>query len=274
MGFLIGGLVIAVVGVILWIVMGKRAGKAAVLDLTDTSRVSDVNENYESTVNSMGANNFTHFCEVKGQAHADSPLKSDLAEADCVYFSSKVVHEYKVKERRKDANGNYQTKWVNKTETVSENSQWANGWGVKDDSGFIAVNAAKSELHTEQLFSNFEQGEPNQNGGLNVKIGNFSLGIGGGNNDYKTIGYRYTETGIKLGSNLYVLGDANDRDGSLVISKPTDKKQPFIVSTKSEDELMSGLGSAVKGFKIGAFACWGVGGILAVVGLLKIAGVM
>ncbi|MCH2235138.1 MAG: E3 ubiquitin ligase family protein [Crocinitomicaceae bacterium] len=273
MGLIIGGLVVAVVGVILWIVMGKRAGKAAVLDLTDTSRVTDVNENYQSTLNSMGPNSFTHFCEVKGQAHADDPLKSDLAEAECVYFSSKVVHEYKVKERRKDSNGNYQTKWVNKSETVSENSQWANGWGVKDDTGFIAVNAAKSEIHTEQLFSNFEQGEPGSNGGLNVKIGNFSLGIGG-NNDYKTIGYRYSEEGIKVGSNLYVLGDANDRDGNLIVSKPIDKKQPFIVSTKSEDELMSGLGSAVKGFKIGAFAAWGVGGILVVVGILKLVGAM
>lgn len=272
MGFLIGGFVVAVVGVVLWIVMGKKAGKAAILDLTETSKVSEVEENYNSMVSSMGNGSFTHFCEIKGVAHADNPLKSDLSEEDVVYYSTKVVHEYKVKERRKDSNGNYQTKWVNKTETVSENSQWADGWGVKDDSGFVPINASKAELHTQQLFSNFEQGNPSDNGGLKLKIGNFSLGVGG-NTDYKTIGYRYTEEGIRLNTNLYVLGEANDRDGQLLISKPNDK-QPFIVSTKSEDELQSGLGSSIKGLKIGAFACWGAGAVLAIVGIMKMVGIM
>ena len=274
MGFLIGGLVVAAVGIILWVMMGKRAGKAAVLDLTDTSSVKELEENYNSMVSSMGNGNFTHFVELKGQAHVDSPLKSDLAEEDVVYFESKVVHEYKVKEKVKKSDGGYETKWVNKKETVSDNKQWADGWGLKDNTGFVSINAAKAELHKQQLFSNFEQGNPSDNGGMKLKIGNFSLGIGGGNNDYKTMGYRYTEHGIKVGTNLYVLGDANDRDGKLIVAKPQDKKQPFIVSTKSEDELLSSLGSAVNGFKYGAFACWGIGAILAVVGIMKIAGVM
>ena len=44
MGLLIGGVVLAVVGVILWIVKGKKEGTSAALELTDTSTVSEVNE--------------------------------------------------------------------------------------------------------------------------------------------------------------------------------------------------------------------------------------
>lgn len=74
MGIMIGGGVVALVGLILWIVKGKREGTSAALELTDTSTIAEVNENYNSISGSMGSGNFTHFCEIKGQAHADSPL--------------------------------------------------------------------------------------------------------------------------------------------------------------------------------------------------------
>jgi hypothetical protein len=270
MEFLIGGAVIAIVGLVLWMVMGKKAGQSAHLDLTDTSTVSEVKENYDSISESMGSGNFTHFCELKGQAHSDQPLKAEQSNEQVVYYKSEVIHKYERLENQKDSQGNMQKKWVKKTETVSENEIWADGFGVKDATGFIAINPKKSKLDTMQLHSKFEKGEPQQSG-LNIKLGGISIGLGGGsgNSSHKTIGYEYKEIGIKQGQNLYVLGDANDRDGSLIVSNPTDKKYPFLVSTKSEDELQAGLGSAIKGFKIGAFACFGIGGALLIVGLIK-----
>lgn len=273
MGFLIGGGIIAIIGVILWMVMGKKAGQSAHLALTDTSSISEINENYRSITDSLGSGSFTHFCEVKGLAHADQPLKGELSGDDVVYYKSEVIHKYERLESKKDSQGNYQKKWVKHSDVVSKNEQWAPGWGVKDDTGFISVNPTKSKLDTVQLHSKFEKGEPTQSG-LNIKLAGVSIGLGGGQSSNKTIGYEYKEIGIKVGQKMYVLGDANDRDGALVLSKPQDKKLPFIVSTKSEDELQSGLGSAIKGYKIGAYICWGIGGALAVVGLLKIVGVI
>lgn len=273
MGILIGGVVLAVVGVILWIVKGKKEGKSATLELTDTSKVSGVMETYESLKVTVGDGNFTHFCELKGKAHADSPLKSELAGVDCVYYSSKVIRKYEQREWRKDSQGNKRQQWVKKSDTVSDNVQWANGWGVKDDTGFIAIDPAKAELHAEQVHSSFEKGEPGANSALSVKIGGFSLGIGSSNPDYRLIGYEQKEMAIKMGTDLYVLGDANDREGRLQVSKPKEKGQPFIVSTKSEDELVSGIGSSIKGLKIGAFVCWGLGAVAVVAGLLQAVGV-
>jgi len=271
MGFLIGGAIIAIVGVILWMVMGKKAGQSAHLALTDTSKVSEIDENYQSITSSVGEGSFTHYCEVKGQAHADQPLQGELSGENVVYYKSEVIHKYERLENKKDSQGNMQKKWVKHSDVVSENEQWASGWGVKDDTGFIAINPKKSKLDTVQLHSKFEKGEPSQSG-LNIKLGGVSIGLGGGQSNHKTIGYEYREIGIKVGQNLYVLGDANDRDGALVMSRPQDKKLPFIVSTKSEDELQAGLGSAIKGYKIGAFVCFGLGGALAIVGVLKIVG--
>ena len=271
MGIIIAGAVVAIVGVILWVLKGKKESRSAQLELTDTSSVSEVKENYNSLNATVGDGHFTHFCELKGKAHSDSPIKSELAEVECVYYSSKVIRKYEEREWKTDSNGNRQQHWRKKSETVSDNQQWASGFGLKDDSGFIEVDPAKADLHTEKVHSSFEKGEPNQNSALSLKIGKFSLGVGSANNDYRLIGYEQVEHAIKLGSDLYILGDANDRDGRLKVSKPNTNK-PFIVSTKSEDEIVSDLGSSAKGLKIGAYVCWGLGAVGVVVGLLKVIG--
>lgn len=268
MGFLIGGVVLGIVGVILWIVKGKKASKSATLELMDTSRIKDINENYNEISSSMGQGSFTHLVEVKGKAFSESPLESELSKEQVVYFNSEIVHEYEKLETRKDADGNKEKKWVKHSDTVSENERWADGFGVKDDTGFIAINPKKSKFHSEKLYSNFEKGDPNQSGGLNLKIKGFSIGIGGKDKGIRTIGYRYTETGIRMNTNLYVVGDANDRDGGLMISKPKDRKDPFIVSVKSKDEFLGNLGSAVKGLTFGAFGSWAGAAALVVYGII------
>ncbi|MEZ4923380.1 MAG: GIDE domain-containing protein [Crocinitomicaceae bacterium] len=271
MGLLIGGAALAVIGVIVWIIKGKREGTSASLELTDTSSVAEVNEVYQSISGSMGAGSFTHFCEIKGVAHADRPLTSELSNEPVVYYKSIVEHQYEKLENKKDSQGNITKQWVKHTDVVSDNERWAEGWGVKDSTGFIQIDPAKAKLHTEELMEKFERGD-NQNSGLNVKLGGLNINLGG-NNGHKTIGYNYREIGIRMNTDLYVLGDANDRDGVLRMSKPKDGSQPFIVSTKSEDELVSGLGSSIKKLKIGAYVLWGLGAACAVAGLLNVLGI-
>ena len=110
-GLLIFGAVVAIVGLFLWMAKSKKEGKSAVLSVTDTSKVSEVLENFESMRSSMGNGNFTHFCEIKGVAHSDSPITSELAKKQVVYYSSKVVHEYERLEEKKDSNGRMQKNW-------------------------------------------------------------------------------------------------------------------------------------------------------------------
>lgn len=268
-GLLVGGAVVALVGLFLWISKGKKEGKSAILAVTETSTISEINENYESIRSTMGNGSFTHFCEIKGVAHSDSPIVSELAKKDVVYYSSKVIHEYERLEEKKDANGKITKNWVKKSDVVSDNTNWANGFGVKDSTGFIQIDPAKAELHTVQIHSNFEKGEPTQDSIVKFKIGGISIGLGDRTPDRRTIGYRYTEVAIPMNQDLYVIGDANDREGKLQMSKPKESRYPFIVSTKSESEIAGDLGSSIKGLKIGAFVCFGLGAGLAIFGLVK-----
>ncbi|MFT5823395.1 MAG: hypothetical protein ACI8ZM_004656 [Crocinitomix sp.] len=271
-GYLIGAGVLGILGLILWLVKNKKAGKSASLELMDTSRIKDVNQNYTEMEASMGAGSFSLQVEVKGKAHSETPIESELSKEPVVYFKSEVVHEYEKQETRKTKDGT-EKHWVKHKDTVSENLRWAAGFGVVDETGFIEVNANKSKFHTEKLYSNFEKGDPNKDssGGLNLKIKGFSIGIGGGskNKGLRTIGYRYTETGIRMGTQLYVVGDANDRDGGLIISDPKDKADQFIVSVKSKQEFIGNIGSAVKGLTIGAFVSWAAAAACIVMGIVN-----
>jgi hypothetical protein len=267
-GLLITGAVIAIVGLFLWIAKGKKEGKSALLSVTETSKISEINENFESMRSSMGNGNFTHFCEIKGVAHSDSPLTSELAKKQVVYYSSKVTHEYERLEEKKDSQGKITKNWVKKSDVVSDNTNWAQGFGVKDETGFILIDPAKAELHAVQIHSNFEKGDPTGDAVIKFNLGGIKFGIGDKTPDKRTIGYRYTETAIPMNQDLYVLGDANDREGRLQVSKPKESRYPFIVSTKSETELAGDLGSSIKGLKIGAIVCLAVGAGLAVYGLI------
>ncbi len=271
MGYLIGGALLALLGVILWIVKAKKEAKSQTLEMLETSRIKDVVENYEHISNSMGSGSFSNHVEIKGVAHTDSPLMSELKEEAVVYYCSTVEHEYEKLETKTDSDGKKSKEWVKHQDTVSENKRWADGFGVKDDTGFVAINATKSQLHTETLFTKFEKGEPNPLVGSSLKIKGFSISLGDNNssNGFRTIGYRYSESGIRVGAKLYVVGDANDRNGTLEISHPKDKKSPFIVSVKSKDDLLGSLSGAAKGLKIGAFISFGLAAVLVVVGIIN-----
>lgn len=269
MGFIIGGAILAILGLILWIVKNKKEGKSLTLEMMETTPIKDIVENFEHITNSMGSGTFSNHVEIKGKAYAEFPLTSELSEEEVVYYCAAVVHEYEKLETRTNSDGKKEKNWVKHQDTVSENKRWADGFGVKDETGFIGLNANKSKLHLENLFSKFEKGEANNENGLNLKIKGFSITLGSSDNGLRTIGYRYTETGIRAGTNLYVVGEANDRDGRLEITLPKDKNDPFIISVKSKDELLGGLSSAAKGLKIGAFISFGLGAICIVYGIIK-----
>tara|TARA_R110002096_G_scaffold428102_1_gene639407 strand:+ start:151 stop:972 length:822 start_codon:yes stop_codon:yes gene_type:complete len=270
MGMIIGGVVLAIIGGILWLVMGKKAGKLGVLENTETSSTKEVHENFTSMSDSFGAGNFSLFTELKGVAVASTPLEAELSKKECVYYKSKVTREYEEQQKSKDSDGNVTKKWVRKSEIVSSNENTATGFAIKDDSGEVLVDLTGAEIYPIKSFSDFEKVNENNAGGTKVSIGGFSLTTGGGNPTIRTIGYKYEEQSIPLNSKIYILGDANDRSGKLTVSKSKDKKVPFIVSTKSEDELTASLGSSVKGFKYGAFTCFGLGGVIVVWGIIKL----
>ncbi|MCB0479510.1 MAG: E3 ubiquitin ligase family protein [Crocinitomicaceae bacterium] len=263
MGIMIGGAVVALIGLVLWILMNKRKAKMNVMDNYENTSAAEIIQNHQFFEEEYGKGSFSNFIEIRGNVHCESPIQSEFAKENVVYYKSIVTREIEKQVQRRDSNGNVRWDNVRSTEKVSENERKANFY-VKDQTGEVLVDPEGAELHTMKIFSEYEAGSNPSGNWFN--FGGFSFGTSSGTT---VLGYKYEEYAIPMNSHLYVLGEANDRAGKLRISKSTDKKQHFIVSTKTEDELKSNLQSNINIFKWSAIALWIIGAGLVVFGVTK-----
>jgi len=268
MVFFIIGIALIGGGVGLWFYRKSQLDKALNIRYQETTTSKNIWENYEDIRGAVGDGNYTEIVEVKGVAVAKTPLTADHSGKPVVYYKASILREYETQEKETDSNGN--SRWVTRrhTETVSTNEQ-AIPFYVDDNSGKpIRINmegadkiAQKSVDRFEREFSNsyLQQNKDTSWGG---QLMNFLSSSNFGSSN--TIGYRLVEECIPINTQLYVYGEASDRQGELAILKPKDKGQNFIVSVKSEEELVEDTQSAAKWSLIGAIAC-GVLGLVSIV---------
>lgn len=262
--YFISGAILLVVGMIFLFIRNKRNTKLNHIVDNETSVISEIIENQEELSGSYGAGKFSLYTEIKGVAMANNPIVSEFSKQECVYYMSTVVREYEVLESSTSTEGKVSSKWVRKSEVVSSNENKAHDFVIRDNTGELLLNTEGSELFVKKTFSKFEEGDQT-NSGLNLSIGSFTISSG---SNVKTIGYKFEEFALPLKTPLFVIGDANDRSGRLQLSKPTDKR-PFIISTKSEDEIISELHSSANWMLYAAIGSWIVGIGLLILGIVK-----
>ncbi len=241
---LIAGIVAAVIGAILLIVRTGQVKKGALIAGTETSRVGELQETAKGVAQEIGAGSFNQFVEIKGTIVCDTPLTSELAKLPCVHYSMTVTREWEETYWDKDSEGRSVQRTRRGSDIVASNSR-STVFYVDDGSGRIRVNPEGAELIKEKAFSQFQPGEAQGStlriGSLTFNIGNIALSLGGGR---RTLGYRYEEHIIPVGKPVYILGEASDAGGELTLIKPAEKGKKFLISVKSEEELMKGISTA------------------------------
>ncbi|MCW8966565.1 MAG: E3 ubiquitin ligase family protein, partial [Candidatus Pacearchaeota archaeon] len=90
-------------------------------------------------------------------------------------------------------------------------------------------------------------------GGSKVSIGSFSITLPSvaSVSGRRTIGYEYEESIIPVERDIYILGEAADSSGEVQIQKPSDKKMKYIISIKSEEELMRNIQGSMTAMLVG-----------------------
>lgn len=208
-----------------------------------------------------GGGHFRKVCEVIGTVEPapDGPLTSELTSTQCVWHSHRIQRRYRHVSH--DSHGRRRT--TQRTETVAEHTS-IKGFGLRDSSGTVGVdpNGIRPD-GVEQVTDRFEPVERSGSSGFLGTIGRLS----GWNSD-DTIGYQYTEWVLRPGTQLYVLGEVHDKIGPLVIAKPEQPGDPFIISTRSEDQLRKSSQTQQLALAWGGAAAGALGLVLAVIGLL------
>ena len=264
---IIGGvLLLAAVG--LWFGSRSQKKKLGEIRMTQTSTAAELADLAAAVAKDIGAGSFNQISEVKGTIECAEPLTSELSQTRCVYYSMSVTREYEETYWEKDDKGNRVQRTRRGSESVAGNTRQVT-FQVRDSTGTIAVDPQGASIGDEKVFSEFKQGDMR---GPGQRFGSFSFDPGSfvSATGRRTIGYRFEESAIPLGRPIYVLGEAVDSDGRLRIRKPDKKGASFIVSLKSEEQLVQSARSSAKGLVVAAViaAVLGVAGI--VLGALKV----
>ena len=252
---LIIGVAMIAGGVGLYFSRQASLNKAMDIKYYETSKISEVVSIYDDIKGEIGGGNYNGtIVELKGTGSTNNPLTAEFSKKPALYYEATVVREYEVTEQEKDSDGNYRTVTKRKSETVSSN-KLGTPFYLDDGSGKqILIDIEGADLDLINSFDRFEQNAP----------AGFSLSslLSSGS---KTLGYRYKEKMLPVGAKLYILGEASDRRGELAVIKPQEKGKKFIVSTKSEEEILKSTEGAAMWKMVGAIA-------LAVIGVGMVIG--
>jgi hypothetical protein len=267
--YIIGG-VLAAAAVGMFLGSGAARRRVYAMKSTETSTASDLRALADSVAKEIGAGSFNQVAEVKGTVECDAPLTGELSQVPCVYYAMSVVREWEETAWKTDAQGNRTQETRTGSDTVASNTRSVR-FRVKDATGTVDVDPAGAKIDGEKAVSQFQPGDP---AGGSLVLGGFRINLPGllGAGGRRTLGYRYTETVLRVGARVYVLGEAVDAGGALAVRKPAKKDARFLISVRSEEELVRKAGSAARGLSIAAVACLVAGVALAALAFLGIIG--
>ena len=193
---------------------------------------------------------FIGLVELKGTAESDNPLTSYMAGAQCVLYRWRVEEHWSRMVTTVGAKGAVSTHRESGWTTVAKGEQ-ITPFYLKDDTGVIRVVPQGAKIEDKEIYSEtckrkdplyFSKGPSNEIA----------------NSDHQR---RFIETAILLHANLYVMGQAREREDIVAAEIAKDKKAPmYLISTRTEKQVSSGFGL---GFWILTFsglvvACGGV----------------
>jgi hypothetical protein len=255
--FIIGAVLIvggALIGVL---VTRAIKNKNIEIKFMQTTSLSDLKKQLADSAGA-GLTGYRQYVEIKGVADAETSEKTPYSEKEVAYFTADFYQVDEEAETYTDENGTHQ-RMKRKESLVSSQKSYAPLY-VKDSQGeekaLIELAASGMQLDMGKTFDKFEPVNAMNQYGFFGALNLLQTGI-------KTVGYRMVEHSIALGQPLYVLGDAMLQDGRIAISKPADKKKPFIVSIKSEADLVRGNESKAVFSLVGGIAM-GIAGILVI----------
>ena len=194
---------------------------------------------------------FIGLAELKGTAESDKPLTSFLAEVLCVLYRWKCEEHWSRTVTSVGPKGTPTTHRESGWTTVAKGEE-ITPFYLKDDTGVIRIVPQGAEIQDKEIFNKtckhtdplyFNKGPRNEIA----------------NSDHER---RFIETAVPLHANLYVMGQSREREDIVAAEIAKDKKSPmFLISTRTEKQISSGLGLV--------FWVWMISGLAAVaVGVL------
>jgi hypothetical protein len=261
---IIAGVICIILGGVLFYFRSRAQSQLLDLRSTSVSAARELLELARSVAAEIGSGGFQQYASVAGKTQCASPLTSELAQKECVYYSMSVEERYEESYTETDSNGRTQQKTRTSSTTVSNNTRSV-PFEVNDDTGAVAVDATHAKIKALKAVDKYE---PYQSGALSLSFGGFSFNLSG-SGSRRILGYHYSESIIPVGESVYVIGEASDKSGSLVIGQPQEKGKPFIVNCGTKDQVVKSKTTNIMVMMVIGALLLVAGAVLTVVGLVR-----
>jgi hypothetical protein len=190
---------------------------------------------------------FIGFVEIKGTAESAGPLTSFLAERPCVHYAWTVEEHWSrtVTETYTDSKGNTQTRTRHESGwTRVDDGGETIPFYLRDDSGVVLVQPEGAKIEPVTIFD--ETCTP-----LNALY--YGKGPDGSvaNSDHRR---RFVEVAIPVKTELYVVGQAREREDVVAPEIAADEHAPmYLISARTEEQVSSGMKWGARGWTMLGF---------------------
>lgn len=231
--FIIGGILIIGGGILGFIVPRKMKNKNIEIKFLKTIPIGELKEILTSNAEA-GLEGYRHYSELKGKAGSDDPQKTPYSNKEVAYYNASLYQVYEETETYRDKKGVTHRR-VKKSQSLISSHKSSNLITLKDSASgnkvYIDAGQSGLKLDTLKTFSKFEPSINKRKYGFLDNLKYNAMGS-------KTLGFKMIENTIPLGQSLYLLGEALLEGKKINILRPRDSKKPFILSVKSEDDIV------------------------------------
>lgn len=264
---IIVGIVLIVAGIVLFFVQQSYKTKATSLKLARATTVQELQQTSGAIAQEIGGGNWRDYVKLVGMIRCEQPLISELRREPCVHYQMTITREYEETVTRKDSDGKTVHETKRGSDIISSNQQ-SIPFYLEDSSGRIEVNPHGADIETIQVLNEFRQGEQSGN---RLTFGGFSitLSASSGRRGGRTLGYRYSESILPVDRRSLVVGMVSDGVGTLVIQKPLEARNKFIISMRDDEELTHAAEKAAQLAFFGMAGSFGLGLILVIADLVS-----
>ncbi len=215
---MIGGVIFLVLAVIFFVLARVNARKLQLLNAVETYDAATLTAIHHRITTALGAQGLAQPCEVEGTIECDTPLIGPISGRNLVAFTHTTTREFEERVTV-TSNGRSETRVERRSEQAQQNEQRV-PFFVRDQTGRVQVLPAGATIELVETGQRFVETPEPWRGAT------------------RALGQRQVERGLEGGTRVFVLGTAIDHGGAVAVAHhPSDSKQAFLISRKSEQEL-------------------------------------
>lgn len=214
--------------------------KSTILEIQylKTKSVKELLESFKAMADMGLGDNYREYVELKGRI-LNKGVQTPFSNRMVGYVESAVFSVSEETEVYYDKDNKKRTR-VQKVENMISSDKSSQNIDFVDNSTdeiiTIEVNSHGCNLDINKSFDRFE---PNSNLRKYSYFESHTFNNYNSNSNSRQLGFRMEESVIEENQSLYVIGEAFSVGNTLHIGKPMEKNNPFIVSTKSEEDLVN-----------------------------------